>query len=92
MITDTFTWVGFSAGAITSIGFLPQIIKGFTTKHLKDISYGMPLVLATGMSLWLAYGILRNDIAIILANAFGVGCNVCLILMKRWYALQLPPH
>jgi uncharacterized protein with PQ loop repeat len=46
----------------------------------------MPLVIATGMMLWLTYGLLRNDIAIIVANAFGIGCNIFLIFMKKWYA------
>ncbi|HVQ01645.1 MAG TPA: SemiSWEET family transporter [Candidatus Thermoplasmatota archaeon] len=86
MTADLFTWLGLAAGTITSIGFLPQIIKGYTTKHLEDVSYWMPLVIAAGMMLWLFYGVLRNDIAIILANAFGVGCNIVLVLLKKWYA------
>jgi MtN3 and saliva related transmembrane protein len=88
MTADLFTWLGFTAGTITSIGFLPQIVKGYTTKHLGDVSYWMPLVIAVGMILWLIYGILRDDIAIIVANAFGVGCNILLILMKKWYSRQ----
>jgi MtN3 and saliva related transmembrane protein len=86
MSLDVFTWLGFAAGAITSIGFLPQLAKGFRTKSLYDVSSWMPLVLAAGMSLWLAYGIFRNDIAIIAANAFGMGCNILLLLLKKWYA------
>jgi len=88
MQADLFTWLGFAAGIITSIGFLPQLVKGYTTKHLNDVSYWMPLVIAAGMMLWLTYGLLRNDIAIIVANAFGVGCNILLILMKKWFAQQ----
>lgn len=88
MQADLFTWLGFAAGIITSIGFLPQLVKGYTTKHLNDVSYWMPLVIAAGMILWLTYGLLRNDIAIIVANAFGVGCNILLILMKKWFAQQ----
>jgi MtN3 and saliva related transmembrane protein len=86
MPTDVFTWLGFSAGAITSFGFIPQLIRGYRTKHLDDISYWMPMVLALGMSLWLTYGFLRDDIAIIIANTFGVMSNLLLILMKKWYS------
>jgi MtN3 and saliva related transmembrane protein len=86
MSVDMFTWLGIAAGAITSIGFIPQLIRGFKTKHLDDISYWMPLVLACGMLLWLSYGIFRNDIAIIAANTFGVGCNILLLLMKKSYS------
>jgi MtN3 and saliva related transmembrane protein len=86
MQADIFTWLGLAAGTITSIGFLPQIVKGYKTKHLDDVSYWMPFVIAAGMTLWLTYGLLRNDIAIIVANAFGVGCNILLILMKKRYS------
>ncbi len=86
MSTDIFTWLGVVAGAITSIGFLPQLYRGYKTKRLDDISYWMPLVLAFGMSLWLMYGILRDDLAIIIANTFGIVCNLLLILMKKIYS------
>jgi len=86
MTFDIFTWLGFTAGAVTSIGFIPQLARGFKTKRLNDVSYWMPLVLATGMSLWLIYGFLRNDIAIIAANSFGVICNILLLVMKKYYS------
>ncbi|HIH29024.1 MAG TPA: hypothetical protein HA260_04385 [Thermoplasmata archaeon] len=85
---DIFTFLGFAAGTVTSIGFIPQLIRGYRTKKLYDISYWMPLVLASGMLLWLFYGFVRNDIAIIAANSFGVSCNILLIGMKKWYALK----
>lgn len=83
-----FTVLGFTAGAVTSVGFIPQLIRGYRTKKLQDISYWMPLVLASGMLLWLIYGVFRSDIAIIVANSFGVSCNVLLIGMKKWYSLR----
>lgn len=82
---DILTLLGFTAGAVTSVGFIPQIIKGYRTKTLHDVSYWMPLVLTSGMSLWLIYGILRYDIAIIVANSFGVICNIILLIMKKLY-------
>ena len=85
MNVDLFTFLGFTAGAVTSVGFIPQLIKGYRTKKLNDISYWMPTVITFGMSLWLLYGIIRNDIAIIIANSFGVMCNVLLLIMKKHY-------
>lgn len=78
-------WLGLFAGAITSIGFLPQIIKGYRTKKMDDVSYYMPLVLAIGMCLWLTYGFFQADLAIIAANVFGIGCNITLVFMKNYY-------
>ena len=78
-------WLGLIAGTITSFGFIPQLIKGYMTKKLEDVSYFMPMVLAIGMFLWLLYGIFREDLAIILANVFAIGCNITLVVMKKYY-------
>jgi MtN3 and saliva related transmembrane protein len=78
-------WLGLIAGTITSFGFIPQLIKGYITKKLEDVSYIMPIVLTIGMFLWLIYGIFRDDLAIIIANVFAIGCNITLIAMKKYY-------
>ena len=78
--------LGLIAGAITSIGYLPQIYKGIKTKKLDDVSYYMPVILAIGMSLWLVYGIFLNAIAVIVANIFGVACSISLIILKKKYS------
>lgn len=88
MDVDIFTLLGFTAGAVTSVGFIPQLIKGYRTKKLNDVSYWMPAVITFGMSLWLFYGIIRNDITIIIANSFGAMCNVSLIIMKKHYMAE----
>jgi len=78
--------LGLIAGAVTSVGFIPQIIKGYRTKKLDDVSYFMPAILATGMAVWFIYGLLLESIAIPAANAFGIGCNLVLIIMKKRYS------
>ena len=80
------TILGLAAGTITSMGFIPQIIRGYRTKRFDDVSYFMPLVLAIGITLWFTYGFLQEDIAIVLANSFGIGCCLILIAMKKIYA------
>lgn len=85
---DVITLLGFTAGAVTSVGFIPQVIRGYRTKKLEDISYWMPVVLASGMLLWLIYGVFRSDIAIMVANSVGVFSNILLIAMKKWYSLR----
>ena len=77
---------GLIAGAVTSMGFIPQLIRGYRTKKLEDISYYMPIVLAFGMGLWFYYGFLIGGLAIMVANAFGVGCCLTLIGLKKRYS------
>ncbi len=76
---------GLVAGVVTMAGFVPQIIKGYRTKHLKDLSYMMNALLLTGMAMWIAYGINRKDVAIVATNIVGVVFNITLIVMKYYY-------
>jgi MtN3 and saliva related transmembrane protein len=83
---DTVEIIGLIAGIITSMGFLPQLFRGFKTKKLDDVSYFMPTVLSFGMSIWFLYGYLTNSIAVMTANTFGIVCCIGLIVMKKIYS------
>ncbi len=78
--------LGLIAGTITSMGYFPQIYKGYKTKKLNDVSYYMPGILALGMTLWLIYGLILNAIAVIVANIFGIICSILLVIMKKRYS------
>ncbi len=60
--------IGILAGILTTIAFLPQVIRTYKTRSVKDISLGMFSIMFTGVILWFAYGLLRGDLPIILAN------------------------
>jgi len=79
--------LGLIAGAITSIAMLPQLIKVIKEKNAEDISVVMLLVLITGLSLWVWYGILQDELPIILSNGFSVLVNltllICCIIFKK---------
>ena len=62
------TLLGLIAATLTTASFLPQAIKTIKTRHTKDLSLGMYVLLTTGASLWLIYGILIKDLPIVLAN------------------------
>lgn len=83
---DPIELFGLFAGAVTSMGFVPQLIRSYRTKKLDDISYFMPAVLAFGMTLWIIYGFLLEALAVIIANIFGVTCCILLIVMKKIYS------
>ena len=77
---------GLVAGAVTMAGFVPQIAKGYKTKHLKDLSYMMNVLLLTGMAMWLFYGLNKKDNAILFTNVTGIILNLTLIAMKYHYS------
>ncbi len=71
--------LGLAAGTITSITFLPQVIKIWQTKSAKDLSLAMLALLMLGVSLWLAYGLLVKDAAIIYTNSMVLA--MCFIML-----------
>ena len=63
---DDWMLLGLVAGLLTTIGFVPQLIRGYRTKRMGDVSLAMPIVLSIGMFLWLLYGLMKNDAPIII--------------------------
>ena len=62
------TLLGLLAGALTTISFIPQVIQVIKTKSTADISAWMFIILTTGVFLWLVYGILIEDLPLLIAN------------------------
>ncbi len=60
--------LGLAAGMLTTIAFLPQVIKTWKSRSAKDLSLGMFSLFCAGVVLWLTYGILVRDIPVIAAN------------------------
>jgi MtN3 and saliva related transmembrane protein len=79
------TSLGLVAGTLTSIAAIPQLVKTLRTRHARDISIWQPLLLAIGVALWLIYGILIQDLPLILANIIPLACNVMLAILKLRY-------
>jgi len=63
------TWIGMAAALLTTAAFAPQAIKAWRSRSTKDVSLAMFTLMVTGLTLWLVYGILIDDLPLILANA-----------------------
>jgi len=61
--------IGLAAGACTTIAFLPQVIKTWRSRSAKDLSLLMFSIFCLGVLLWLGYGILNQDIPLIISNS-----------------------
>jgi MtN3 and saliva related transmembrane protein len=60
--------IGLAAGSLTTVAFLPQVIKTWKSGSAKDLSLGMFSFFCLGVLLWLIYGILQRDVPVIAAN------------------------
>ena len=74
--------LGIAAGTITSVTFVPQVIKIWKTRSARDISLVMLLLLITGVLAWLLYGILVKDAAIIYTNSMVLAMSLILLYFK----------
>jgi MtN3 and saliva related transmembrane protein len=60
--------IGLIAAVCTTFAFVPQVMKVWKTKQIKDLSLRMYSIMFLGILLWLVYGILIDSLSIILAN------------------------
>lgn len=74
--------LGFVAGTLTTLSFLPQVHKAWTSRRCDDLSLGMLLAFGSGVLLWMIYGLWLRAAPIILANAVTLALIVVLIVLK----------
>ena len=79
------TLLGFVAGMLTTVSFVPQVLKAWRSKSCHDLSWGMLITFSAGVVLWLAYGIRLWAMPIILANAVTLALLVTIGAMKVRY-------
>jgi MtN3 and saliva related transmembrane protein len=77
--------LGYIAGAITALTFLPQVIKTWREKSARDISLLMFLIAAANEILWIIYGALLDNWVIILTNAVVLAMSSTMIFLKLRY-------
>ena len=78
----TIDILGFTAAFCTTFSFLPQALKVFKTRDTKSLSLVMYSVLTVGVALWLAYGLLKQDAAVIVANMVTLLLAVAILGIK----------
>ena len=76
--------IGFTAAFLTMFGFLPQVIKIYRTKSVKDLSLLAILQFMLGVFLWFIYGLHLKNYVIILANSvtFLILCIALVLYLK----------
>ncbi|MDO9390797.1 MAG: SemiSWEET transporter [bacterium] len=77
--------IGFLAGLLTTVSFLPQVIKTYQTRRAEDFNLAFMLLFTLGLIFWLVYGIIIREWPIILANSVTLVLNFILLGMKMKY-------
>jgi MtN3 and saliva related transmembrane protein len=82
---DTIVIVGYIAGTLTTISFIPQVVRAYKLKETRDLSLAMLLLFAAGIVLWTLYGIWTESLPIIAANVITFFLLLLLLGMKIRY-------
>ncbi len=79
------TILGTAAGILILSGWVEQIIKGYKTKSLKDVSKYLMVFISGGAILWLIYGVIVSDVFIIGTNIAAIFLMMIVLFMKNRY-------
>lgn len=82
---DGLTVLGLVAATLTTCSFVPQLTRVLRTRSAEDLSYGMFGAFSVGVLLWLVYGLLRDDLPVILSNAVTLALSVTILVLKIRY-------
>jgi len=74
--------IGAAAGALTTIAFIPQVWRIWTTRSARDLSLSMYLIFTSGVALWFVYGLLLGALPIIASNGITLVLAATVLAMK----------
>lgn len=75
-------FVGFAAAGLTTVAFIPQAAKSWTTRDLSGVSLPMYSLFTAGVALWLVYGLILGAWPIIIANVITLMLSGSVLLLK----------
>jgi len=80
------SFIGFAAGTLCTLAYLPQALHSFRTRSVSDISLVMLVSLNIGLLLWVAYGVMIRSLPLILPNVVTFLLAFPLLVMKLRFA------
>jgi MtN3 and saliva related transmembrane protein len=85
---DAITLLGLLAATLTTVAFLPQVIKNWKTRSAGDLSFGTFGLFTAGLVLWLSYGLLIGNLPIIVSNTVTLVLNAVNLVQMVKYRKQ----
>jgi MtN3 and saliva related transmembrane protein len=82
---DIIAMIGMGAAGLSTVSLLPQIVRVWKTKSVKDISTGWCGFMFSSVSLWLIYGVLSMNMPIVASNSVVVLQSATILTFKAKY-------
>lgn len=79
---NTLDILGLIATSFTTSAFVPQVWRTWKTRDVSGISLPTYMIITIGLALWLVYGLLKNDLPLIVANSLMVILTGAITIMK----------
>jgi len=77
--------IGFLAAFLTTVSFIPQVIKVVVSKDTQALSLWTYILFVIGIGLWLAYGLMSRDMPLIFANSITLVLGIIVLRYKLKY-------
>ena len=86
MIESKVEFFGYSAAILTTLAFLPQLIKTIKTKTADDVSLITLIMFLAGVGFWIIYGIKISSLPILSANLITFFLNTLILVSKIYFS------
>jgi len=91
-MVSSLEWIGMLAGTLTTIAFLPQVLKIWRTRNVSSISLLMYSLFSLGVFLWIVYGFIINSLSLILFNVITFCLSLSILYLKITLEMRHKVH
>jgi len=78
-------YLGYAAGILTTVAFLPQAVQLIRTRQARDISLTWAATMTAGVFFWLCYGVAKQSVPMISANGITLLLLLVILFIKLRY-------
>ena len=79
---DNTEILGLAAAFFTTVSNIPQAVKIIKTRETKGVSAITYSALLFGLILWVVYGVMRDDLPLIIANSISAVITATVLFLK----------
>jgi MtN3 and saliva related transmembrane protein len=85
-MTALYDWIGLVAATLTTGAFIPQVVTMVKTKQTRDLSACLLVMMLAGVTVWLVYGLLTNNLPTIVSSTVMLPLIIYMNVqkMKNW--------
>ena len=84
--------IGYTAATMTTVSFVPQLLRVVKLRSARDVSLGMFLIFTMGTAFWLLYGLMARSFPVALANSVTFLLSLAILVLKLKFDRSATRH